>query len=191
VFLELEPLAETEFEFTVSVVGGTVPRNYYPAVEKGVREGLLEGPLAGFPVVNLRVTLTDGSYHNVDSNEMAFKIAAREAFKKGVLAAQPSLLEPVLNLEITVPDHYTGDIISDLNGKRAHVNGMEPGDNGCTTIQAHAPAAEVQRYCTDLRSITQGRGSFRSTFSHYQPVPVHLADKIRSEAAVKSNGVAA
>jgi elongation factor G len=191
VFLELEPLAETEFEFTVSVVGGTVPRNYYPAVEKGVREGLLEGPLAGFPVVNLRVTLTDGSYHNVDSNEMAFKIAAREAFKKGVLAAQPSLLEPVLNLEIAVPDHYTGDIISDLNGKRAHVNGMEPGDNGCTTIQAHAPAAEVQRYCTDLRSITQGRGSFRSTFSHYQQVPVHLADKIRSEAAVKSNGVAA
>ena len=186
VFLELEPLPDTSFEFTERVVGGSVPRNYYPAVEKGVREGLLEGPLAGYPVVNLRVTLTDGSYHNVDSNEMAFKIAAREAFRKGVLAAHPSLLEPVLTLNITVPDHYTGDIISDLNGKRAHVNGMEPGENGFTTVQANAPAAEVQRYCTDLRSITQGRGSFRSSFSHYQPVPAHLSDKICSEAATRA-----
>lgn len=187
VFLELEPLADADFEFTERVVGGSVPRNYYPAVEKGIRDGLLEGPLAGFPVVNLRVTLTDGSYHNVDSNEMAFRIAAREAFRKGVLAAQPSLLEPVLTLYITVPDHYTGDIISDLNGKRAHVNGMEPGPDGCTVIQAHAPAAEVQRYCTDLRSITQGRGQFRSVPSHYQPVPTHIADRICQDAALRTS----
>lgn len=183
VFLQLEPLEDADFEFTERVVGGSVPRNYFPAVEKGVRDGLSEGPLAGFPVVKLRATLTDGSYHNVDSNEMAFRIAAREAFRKGVLSAQPSLLEPVLTLEITVPDHFTGDIISDLNGKRAHVNGMESGEPGRTVIRANAPAAEVQRYCTDLRSITQGRGSFRSMFSHYQPVPTHLTDKICQDAA--------
>jgi elongation factor G len=186
VFLELEPLQESDFEFTERVVGGSVPKNFFPAVEKGVREGLLEGPLAGYPVVNLRVTLTDGSYHSVDSNEMAFKIAAREAFRRGVMTAQPSILEPVLSLEITVPDQFTGDIIGDLNGKRAHVSGMEPTDNGYTKIMAEAPAVEVQRYCTDLRSITQGRGSYRASFSHYQQVPGHLADKIRQEAAERA-----
>jgi elongation factor G len=182
VFLELEPLEDADFEFNERVVGGAVPRNFYPAVEKGVREALEAGPLAGYPVVNLRVTLFDGSYHDVDSNEMAFKIASKEALKKGVLQAKPTLLEPMLTLKVTVPDGNTGDVMSDLNGKRAHVSGMTPGDNGTTTIEAVVPAAEVQRYATDLRSITQGRGSFTTEFSHYQPVPPQLAEQIKAQA---------
>ncbi|MDQ3694264.1 MAG: elongation factor G [Chloroflexota bacterium] len=182
VFLELEPLADGEFEFGERVFGGSVPRNFYPAVEKGVREGLEAGPLAGFPVVNLRVTLTDGSYHSVDSNEMAFKIASKEAFRKGIMLAKPVLLEPVLTIEVTVPDSYTGDVMSDLNTKRAHVSGMTPGSNASTTIEAQVPAAEVQRYATDLRSITQGRGSFVTEFSHYQPVPPHITEQIMAAA---------
>ncbi len=182
VFLELEPLPESDFEFGEKVFGGSVPRNFYPAVEKGVREGLEAGPVAGYPVVNVRVTLTDGSYHSVDSNEMAFKIASKEAFKKGVLQAKPVLLEPVLTLRVTVPESYTGDVMSDLNTKRAHVSGMTPGAGGTTTIEAHVPAAEVQRYATDLRSITQGRGSFTTQFSHYQPVPAHITEQVKAAA---------
>jgi elongation factor G len=183
VFLELEPLPDNEFEFSERVFGGSVPRNFYPAVEKGVREGLEAGPLAGYPVVNVRVTLTDGSYHAVDSNEMSFKIASKEAFKKGILQSKPVLLEPVMLVKVTVPESYTGDVMSDLNTKRAHVSGMNPGAKATTTIEAHVPAAEVQRYATDLRSITQGRGSFTSEFSHYQPVPQHIADQVRAAAA--------
>jgi elongation factor G len=182
VYLELEPLQDGEFEFGERVVGGSVPRNFFPAVEKGVREGLEAGPLAGYPVVNLKVTLYDGSYHDVDSNEMAFKIASKEAFKKGILQGKPTLLEPMMSLRVTVPDANTGDVMSDLNGKRAHVSGMTPGDNGTTTIEAVVPAAEVQRYATDLRSITQGRGSFTTEFSHYQPVPPNLAEQIKAQA---------
>ncbi|MDQ3468117.1 MAG: elongation factor G, partial [Chloroflexota bacterium] len=182
VYLDLEPLADADFEFSERVVGGSVPRNFYPAVEKGVREGLEAGPLAGYPVVNVRVTLTDGSYHSVDSNEMAFKIASKEAFKKGVLQAKPVLLEPVMLLKVTVPESYTGDVMSDLNTKRAHVTGMNPGANSATTIEATVPAAEIQRYATDLRSITQGRGSFATEFSHYQPVPAHIAEQVKAAA---------
>lgn len=182
VFLELEPLPDSDFEFDERVVGGSVPKNFFPAVEKGVREALEAGPLAGYPVVNVRVTLTDGTYHAVDSNEMAFKIASKEAFKKGVMQAQPVLLEPVLTLRIVVPDNHTGDVMSDLNTKRAHVSGMEPGENGTTTIEATVPAAEVQRYATNLRSITQGRGSFSSEFAHYQPVPAHIAEQVKAGA---------
>lgn len=183
VFLELEPLPNADFEFNERVFGGSVPRNFYPAVEKGVREGLEAGPLAGYPVVNVRVTLTDGSYHAVDSNEMSFKIASKEAFKKGILQSKPVLLEPVMLVKVTVPDSYTGDVMSDLNTKRAHVSGMNPGANSTTTIEAHVPAAEVQRYATDLRSITQGRGSFTTEFAHYQPVPQQIADQVRAAAA--------
>jgi elongation factor G len=183
VFLELEPLPDADFEFGERVFGGSVPRNFYPAVEKGVREGMESGPLAGYPVVNVRVTLTDGSYHSVDSNEMSFKIASKEAFKKGILQGKPVLLEPVVTLKVTVPETYTGDVMSDLNTKRAHVGGMNPGANGTTTIEAQVPAAEVQRYATDLRSITQGRGSFTTEFSHYQPVPAHVAEQVRAAAA--------
>ena len=183
VFLELEPLPDADFEFGEKVFGGSVPRNYYPAVEKGVREGMESGPVAGFPVVNVKVTLTDGSYHAVDSNEMSFKIASKEAFKKGILQGKPVLLEPVMTLRVTVPETYTGDVMSDLNTKRAHVSGMNPGGNGSTTIDATVPAAEIQRYATDLRSITQGRGSFTTDFSHYQPVPAHIAEQVKATAA--------
>ncbi|HEU0115413.1 MAG TPA: elongation factor G [Thermomicrobiales bacterium] len=183
VFLELEPLPDADFEFGEKVFGGAVPRNFFPAVEKGVREGLESGPLAGYPVVNVRVTLTDGSYHAVDSNEMSFKIASKEAFKKGILQAKPVLLEPVMILRVTVPDNYTGDVMSDLNTKRAQVSGMNPGANGTTTIEANVPAAEIQRYATDLRSITQGRGSFTTEFSHYQQVPQHIAEQVKAQAA--------
>ena len=183
VYLELEPLDQGEFEFGDRVVGGSVPKNFFPAVEKGVREALEAGPLAGYPVVNVRVTLTDGSYHDVDSNEMAFKIASKEAFKKGVLQAKPVLMEPILTLRVTVPDNYTGDVMSDLNGKRAQVHGMNPTGTGLTEIEAAVPAAEVQRYATDLRSITQGRGTFTTEFSHYSPVPPNLAEQIKAAAA--------
>ena len=190
VFLELEPLEASDFEFTERVVGGSVPRNFYPAVEKGVREALDAGPVAGYPVVNVKVTLFDGSYHDVDSNEMAFKIASKEAFKKGILMGKPILLEPVMTIAIVVPDSFTGDVMSDLNGKRAHVTGMNPATNGSTCIEATVPGAEIQRYATDLRSITQGRGTFTSEFSHYQPVPPNLAEQIKAEARVREETAA-
>ena len=184
VFISMAP-SEKEFEFEEKIVGGSVPRNYSPAVEKGIREAMDEGLLAGFPVVNVKVTLTDGTYHNVDSSEMAFKLAASQAFKKAAQAASPVLLEPVLKLAVTAPDAYTGDVMSDLTTKRAHVSGMSPGESGFTTIEATAPAAEMQRYATDLRSITQGRGSFTTTFSHYQPVPPNLTDTIVAAAKAR------
>lgn len=181
--LELEPLEGDEFVFTQRVVGGAVPRNFFPAVEKGVRDALEAGPLAGYPVVNVQATLFDGSYHDVDSNEMAFRIAAKEAFKAGVLNGSPTLLEPVLNVAITIPESYMGDVMSDLNTRRGQVSGMNSDSTGeSTTIEATVPASEVLTYATDLRSITQGRGSFTSTFAHYQPVPHHLAEKIIAES---------
>jgi elongation factor G len=190
VFLELEPLEDGDFEFAERVVGGAVPRNFFPAVEKGVREALEAGPLAGYPVVNVKVTLYDGSYHDVDSNEMAFKIASKEAFKKGILMGKPILLEPVMSVSVVVPDAFTGDVMSDLNGKRAQVSGMNPEANGCTRIDAMVPGAEIQRYATDLRSITQGRGTFTSEFSHYQPVPPNLAEQIKAEARQREENAA-
>ena len=180
--IEIEPLPDVAFEFTERVVGGSVPRGFFPAVEKGIRDALDSGPLAGYPVVNVRATLTDGSYHTVDSNEMAFRIAAKEAFKRAMLAASPVLLEPISLLRITMPDEYLGDVMSDLNSRRAQVSGIEPAANGSSTIEAMAPTAEIQRYATDLRSITQGRGSFTAVFDHYDEVPGHLAEAIRKEA---------
>ena len=183
VFLKLEPCPDEPFAFGEEVVGGTVPRNFFPAVEKGVRDALDAGPIAGYPVVNVRAVLTDGSYHPVDSNEMAFRIAAKEAFRKGMKDASPSLLEPVVHLWVTVPESIMGDVMGDLNSRRAHVDGMTSGEHGTMTIEAHVPAAEIQRYATDLRSISQGRGTFRSEFAYYQPVPGHLVDRIRQESA--------
>jgi elongation factor G len=177
VFIDVEP-TEEEFAFEEKIFGGAVPRQYIPAVEKGVREAMEEGILAGFPVVNVKVTLTDGSYHNVDSSEMAFKLAASQAFKKATQSANPVILEPVLNIAVTVPDAYTGDIMGDLTVKRAHVSGMTPAGDGYTTIEATVPSSEIQRYATDLRSLTQGRGTFTTSFSHYQQVPSHLTDSI-------------
>ncbi|MGA7729978.1 MAG: elongation factor G [Chloroflexia bacterium] len=184
VVLELEPLSEGEFEFGDRVVGGVVPKNYIPAVEKGIRETLHEGVLAGYPVVSVRAVLYEGGFHPVDSSEMAFKLAASQAFKEGLQMGKPVLLEPVMVLHITVPDSYTGDIMSDLNGRRGRVLGMNPQGNGFTVVDAQAPLAEVQRYVSDLRSVTQGRGVFAMEFDHYEQVPAHVADKV-IEAARK------
>lgn len=182
VVIDVEPLADHEFEFVDKVVGGAVPRQYIPGVEKGVREALGHGLIAGYPVVNVRVTLTDGSFHPVDSSEMAFKIAASQAFKQAAQAARPVLLEPIVRLHTVVPSDYTGDIISDLNTKRAQVHGATPNDDGTSTIEALAPQAEVQRYSTDLRQLTQGQGYFTVEFDHYQPVPAHLAETVAASA---------
>jgi elongation factor G len=182
VVLNIEPSAEQEFEFASTVVGGAVPRNYFPAVEKGVHQAMLEGVVAGFPVVNVRVTLTDGSYHTVDSSEMAFMLAASQAFKKGVSDARPVLLEPIMEVSIEVPDQFMGDVMSDLNGRRARVEGMDPTGEGVTTVRAQAPLAEMQRYSSDLRAITQGRGAFSMHFSHYEEVPAHLTAQVAETA---------
>ncbi len=171
--------AENDFEFTESIVGGTVPKNYIPAVEKGIREVLHEGPLAGFPVTNIKVNLYDGSYHPVDSSEMAFKIAAQQAFKKGALEAKPVILEPIADLRVTIPDSFVGDVMGDLTSvRRGRVLGLDQVGNGFTAIEAQAPLAEVQRYATDLRSMTQGRGIFTLTVSHYEVCPSNIADQI-------------
>ena len=179
VWVEFEPILDgsADFEFVDKIVGGVVPRQYIPAVEKGLRECIEEGVLAGYPVVNLRCTLYDGSFHPVDSAEMPFKIAAALAYKKGMAAANPVLLEPIYRVEVLVPDEYMGDIIGDLNKKRGRILGMEP----CGKLQkvsAEAPLAEMFKYATDLRSMTQARGSFSMEFSRYEEVPAQTAQKI-------------
>ena len=182
VFIRMEPLpAGSGYEFVDAIFGGSVPRQYIPAVDKGIQEALVEGVLAGYPVVDVKVTLYDGSYHSVDSSEMAFKIAASMAFKKAFAEAQPILLEPIMNVEVTVPDAYMGDIIGDLNKKRGRIAGMDP-QHGQQVIKAQVPQAELFRYATDLRSITQGRGSFTMTFDHYDEVPSHIAEQIIAES---------
>ncbi len=183
VTITVEPNKGGGFEFVDKVVGGAVPRNYIPAVEKGVQDALHEGALAHFPMVDIRVTLTDGKEHPVDSSEMAFKLAGSQALKQGALKANPVLLEPIVSMRIHVPEANTGDVMSDLNGKRAKVHGMTPDDDGATEIDAEAPLAEVLRYSTDLRSITQGRGTFEMEFDHYEEVPAHIAQKVIAEAA--------
>ena len=181
VLLRLEPLSRGGgFEFAHKIVGGTIPQNYIPSVEKGVNEAKQEGVLAGYPVVDVRVTLYDGSFHPVDSSDIAFKIAGAQALKKGLSQGQPALVEPVMNLTIIVPETYTGDIISDLNTKRGRVLGMNPGD-GINVIEAQAPYAELVRYAIDLRSMTQGRGDFVMEFDHYDEVPPHVSQKIIAE----------
>jgi elongation factor G len=186
VAITVEPNKGAGFEFVDKVVGGAVPRNYIPAVEKGVQDALSDGALAHFPMVDLRVTLFDGKEHPVDSSEMAFKLAGSQALKQGALKANPVLLEPVVSMSIRVPDGNTGDVMSDLNGKRAKVHGMSPEDGGTTVINAEAPLAEVLRYATDLRSITQGRGTFEMEFDHYEEVPAHIAQKVIAEANAAS-----
>ena len=166
------------FEFVDKIFGGSVPRQYIPAVEKGLREIMDEGVLAGFPVVDVRATLYDGSYHTVDSSEIAFKIAAHLGFKKAFMDARPVLMEPVMNMEITVPDQYMGDVIGDITKKRGKVLGMEPSGDGIQVVKAQAPLAEVFKYAIDLRSMTQGRGSFAMTYDHYEEVPSNLAEPI-------------
>ncbi|WP_026487006.1 elongation factor G [Caldanaerobius polysaccharolyticus] len=177
VWIEFEPLRDKEFEFQEKIFGGAVPRQYIPAVEKGLRECMKEGILAGYPVVNIKATLLDGSYHPVDSSEMAFKVAASLAFKKGMQQASPVLLEPILHVEISVPEEYMGEVIGDLNKRRGRILGMQP-DGHLQVVMAEVPEAEMFRYATDLRSLTHARGSFTMRFERYEEMPPQLAQKI-------------
>ncbi|NLW17865.1 MAG: elongation factor G, partial [Firmicutes bacterium] len=182
VWLEMEPSAPGEgFVFEDKIFGGAVPRQYIPAVEKGIQETMEEGVLAGFPVVDVKVALVDGSYHTVDSSEMAFKIAASMAFKKGFMECRPVLLEPIMNVEVTVPEQFMGDIIGDLNKKRGRVLGMDPQGN-FQVVRAMVPLAEMFRYATDLRSMTQGRASFTMTEASYEEVPANIAEAVIAAA---------
>ncbi len=182
VFLELEPLSRgTGYEFGDRVVGGAIPKNYIPAVEKGVHEALHEGVVGGYPVVDIKVTVYDGSYHPVDSSDISFKIAGAHALRKGVSQGEPVLLEPIMSVRITVPEDFTGDVIGDLNGKRARILGMSP-QNGANLVEAQVPLSEMLRYATELRSMTQARGSFVMEFSHYEEVPAHITQRIIAES---------
>lgn len=182
VWIEFEPGEEEGLTFQETIFGGSVPKNYIPAVEKGLLESMVHGVLAGYPVVNLKATLVDGSYHPVDSSEMAFKVAASLAYKKGLEQAGPVLLEPVMHVEVIVPDDYMGDIIGDLNKRRGRVIGMNPQPGGEQQVVAEVPMAEMFKYATDLRSMTQGRGSFSAKFERYEEVPGNIAEKIIEEA---------
>jgi len=177
VHIKFSPSQE-EFEFSEQLFGGSVPKNYVPAVEKGLRESMDKGPLAGCKVVNVKAVLYDGSYHDVDSNEMAFKIAASLAFKKGIVEAKPCLLEPIMRLDVLVPDDYMGDVMGDMNKRRGKILGMEPQASGGQKLMAEAPQAELFDYAVTLRSMTQARGSFVMNFERYEEVPLHLAEKV-------------
>ncbi len=179
VFIEFEPCVSEEMIFEEKVFGGSVPKNYFPAVEKGLREACRSGVLAGYPVVNLKATLTDGSYHPVDSSEMAFKTAATLAFKEGVANAKPVLLEPVGHLKVYVPESVMGDVIGDINKRRGQIMGMGESDReGLNLVEAEVPMAEMFKYATDLRSMSQGRGSFDFEFERYQEAPASVAAKV-------------
>lgn len=186
--LELEPTTRGEgFEFVDKIVGGVVPKQFIPAVEKGIRETLEQGVIAGYPVVDVRAALVFGKYHPVDSSEAAFKTAGSLGFKAAFSQANPVLLEPVMHVEVTVPSEYAGDIMGDLNTRRAHIHGMTP-DGPNTVIEASVPQSEMLRYATDLRSMTQGRGTYSMQVSHYDPVPAHLQAKIIEERKKETDG---
>ncbi|MCR4929958.1 MAG: elongation factor G [Lachnospiraceae bacterium] len=176
---------ETPYVFEEEVVGGAVPKNYFPAVEKGLQESVLRGPLAAYPVVGVKAILYDGSYHPVDSSEMAFKMATIQAFKKGFMEAGPILLEPIANLKVTVPDKYTGDVMGDLNKKRGRVLGMNPAGGGKTVVEADIPMMSLFGYCTDLRSMTGGRGDYEYEFARYEQAPSDIQDAEVKERADK------
>jgi elongation factor G len=181
-WLEISPLPRGEgFEFVDAIVGGAIPKNYIPSVEKGIVEAMAEGVLAGFPAVDIKIKLYDGSFHDVDSSDMAFKIAGSMGFKKGVQQASPTLLEPIMKMMVTVPEENMGDIIGDLNGRRGRVLGVEA-EGRTQVITAQVPMSEVLMYAPDLISKTGGRGTFDMEFSHYEEVPPHLAEKIIAEA---------
>jgi len=179
---EVEPLPRgTGFEFEDRIVGGAIPRQYIPSVEKGIRGAMQEGVLAGYPVVDVKVVLYDGSFHPVDSSDLAFQIAGSMAFKKAAAQANPTLLEPIMTLEVIAPDDCVGDVIGDLNAKRGKILGVESkGKN--QIVRAQVPLAEILRYAPELRSITGGRGTYSMEFSHYEEVPPHLAQKIIEES---------
>ncbi len=189
VWLELEPNPGGGVEFAERVVGGSVPKQFFPGVEKGIRETAAEGVVAGYPLSDFKATLYDGSFHNVDSNELSFKIAASMALKDGVHQAKPVLLEPIMTVAIRVPEAFMGEVNRDLNGRRGRVLGMDT-DGGMQVINANVPQAELFAYATELRSITGGRGTFTAELDHYEEVPAHLAEKVieahRKEAGPES-----
>lgn len=177
--VEIEPGEPGKgFEFENAIVGGVIPREFIPAVERGMREAMESGVLAGYPIVDIKARLVDGSYHEVDSSEIAFKIAGSMALREGVRRGKPVLLEPVMKLEVVVPDDYTGDVIGNLNARRAQIEGMEPRGQGFQVIKASVPLGEMFGYATDLRSMTQGRGTFTMEFSHYEQVPEKLSQQV-------------
>ncbi|MGB5131178.1 MAG: elongation factor G, partial [Steroidobacteraceae bacterium] len=183
VWLRLEPLPEGKgYEFVNEVVGGTVPREYIPAVDKGVKECLQTGVIAGFPIVDVRVAITDGSYHDVDSNEMAFKIAGSMAFKEGFAKAKPVLLEPIMNVEVVTPEEYSGDVIGDLNRRRGQITGMDESPSG-KIVTAEVPLAEMFGYATTVRSMSQGRATFTMEFKKYVEVPNNVAEAVMKKAS--------
>ena len=182
-WVKFEPLPRGEgYQFVDAIVGGAIPRQYIPAVDKGLQESLDHGILGGFRVVDIKATCDDGSYHDVDSSEMAFRQAAHLAFRAGMEKAHPVLLEPMMNIEVIVPEQYMGDIISDMNTKRGRILGMEPIGSGKQLVRATAPQAELQSYAIDLRSIARGRGKFTTEFSHYEEVPAHVAQGVVEKA---------
>ena len=184
--MNFEPIPGDGFEFAEEVFGGSVPKNFHPAVEKGIREAMEHGVLAGFPMVGMKATLMDGKYHDVDSNELSFKMAARLAYKAGIPQANPVVLEPVGSLKVTIPDSYMGDIIGDLNKRRGRVMGMNPAEEeGLQLVEAEVPMSEVADYAITLRSMTQGRGSFTVKFERYEEVPRDVQDKIIAEHKVE------
>jgi len=188
VHIRFSPSQQDGLEFSEELFGGSIPKNYVPAVEKGLQECMEKGPLAGCKVVNVKAVLYDGSYHDVDSNEVSFKLAAALAFKKGIVEAKPCLLEPIMHMEIYVPDDNMGDVMGDMNKRRGKILGMEPQDNGDQKLLAEAPQAELFDYSLGLRSMTQGRGTFEMTFDRYEEVPKQMADKIIAEHQTSQEG---
>jgi len=179
--MRFEPSPTGEFEFVNAIVGGVVPKEFIPAVEKGLREAMVKGVLAGYPMVGIKATLYDGKYHPVDSKEVAFKSAARLSYKAACAKASPVLIEPIYRYEVLVPNEYMGDIMGDMSRRRGRLIGTNPTSEG-TVVIAEAPLSEMFKYATDLRSMTQGRGSFTSEFVRYEDVPANVAQKIIESA---------
>ena len=184
VVLEIEPNEPgAGFAFESKIVGGVVPREYWSPVEQGIKEAMLNGVVAGYPVVDVKVALVDGSYHEVDSSEMAFKIAGSLGFKEGAAKAEPVLLEPIMRLEVTTPEEFVGDVIGDINSRRGRIEGMEHRGN-TQIIRGYVPLGEMFGYATDLRSLTQGRAQYSMHFGRYEQVPANLAQEIKAKAGL-------
>jgi len=181
VWIEFEPGPTEALTFEEKIFGGSVPKSFHPAVEKGLQEAISKGVLAGYPVVNLKATLVDGSYHDVDSSEMSFKLAARLAYKSGLPQASPVLLEPISQVKVFIPDDYLGDIMGDMNKRRGRIISIDP-DDGIQVVTAEVPTSEMAKYATDLKSMTSGRGWYSIEFARYEQAPQVIADKVIADA---------